>query len=115
MKKIILFVFALSLFANVNAQKKSQLEVKLAKIVSTVAQEMDLKKDKETFIFNTLLAERKSRMAQNKGKDLSQEEKKVLVQAGKKEVNKTLKQQFSNDEIKQINTIVREEYKKLNK
>jgi hypothetical protein len=115
MKKVILFVFALGLFANVNAQKKSNSEVKLAKNVSAIAEEMDLNKDKETFLYNTLLEEKKHRMSQIKGKELSKEEKKVIVKAAKKDTTKKLKAQFSSEEIKQVYALIKEQYQKSKK
>lgn len=115
MKKVILLVFALSLFSNVNAQKKSKFEVNLTKTVKVIADDMGLKKDKSTFLYNTLLEERNSRMAQNKGKDLSKEEKKVIAQAVKKEARKKLKKQFSNEEIKTIYASIREQNKNSKK
>ena len=115
MKKVILFVFVLSLFTNVNAQKKSQLEVKLGKSVAAISEEMDLKKDKETFLYNTLLEEKKSKMSQTKGKELSKEERKVIVQAAKKDTTKKLKKQFSSEEIKKIYALIREQYQKSKK
>lgn len=115
MKKVILFVFALSLFSNVNAQKQSKFEVNLTKSVKVIAEDMGLNKDISTFLYDTLLEERNSRMAQNKGKDLSKEEKKVIAQGAKKEATKKLKKQFSSEEIKTIYASLREQYQKSKK
>ena len=109
MKKLILFIAFIGLTFSANAQS-NKLKDKASSETEYVNATMKLSDVNKVFLYKTLLAQYDDFSKKSKG--LSKEEKKVIRKEGSKALKKELSKNFSKDEIKQINTLLKEKKEK---
>ena len=109
MKKFILFIAFIGLTFSVNAQS-DKLKDKAASETEYVHATMKLSDVNKVFLYKSLLTQYDEFSKKSKG--LSKEEKKVIRKEGSKALKKELQKNFSKDEIKQINALIKEKRQK---
>jgi uncharacterized protein YcbK (DUF882 family) len=67
---------------------------------------MKLKKAEKNFLYETILNSFDTTIKKARG--LTKEQKQLVYKEARKSLNKTLSKEYSKDEIKQINTLLRE-------
>ena len=104
LKKIVLILMLISFTITAQAQqKKSYAQQKAAENTTFVAKKMNLSKDKTTFLHSVLLNKYESNAEKNKDKNLSEEDKKAIYKQSYNDTQTKLAEQFSKEEITQIN------------
>ena len=109
MKKLILFIAFIGLTFSVNAQGK-KIKERASSETEYVNASMKLSDVNKAFLYKSLLTQYNDFSKKSKG--LSKEEKKVIRKEGYKTLKKELKKNFTKDEIKQINTLIKEKKEK---
>lgn len=108
LKTISVTILLICFTINTQAQQKKSYPQKRANAYTEyIALKMDLKSDKKTFLHEVLLAKYESNSTHNKNKSLSQDEKKEIYKQSFKETNAKLSEQFSKEEISQINELIK--------
>ncbi len=108
MKKLILFLAFIGLTLSVNAQNKKVKE-RATEATEFINKTMKLNDANKSFLYKTLLNSFDS--TYKKAKGVPKEQKKTVYKEARKSLNKALSEKFSKDEVKQINTLLKE-YKK---
>ena len=109
MKKLILFIAFIGITFSVNAQSK-RIKEKASSETEYVNASMKLSDVNKEFLYKSLLTQYDDISKKTKG--LSKEEKKVIRKEASKALKKELKNNFSKDEIKQINALIKEKKEK---
>ena len=112
MKKIILLIVLCGFLSTANAQRQSYQEKKATTNAQHIAEAMDLNESEQTLLYAILLDKYEETSKQIKGNDLSNEEKKVIYNKSFKDTNDKLSVLFSKEEIKSINSLLKEQNKK---
>ena len=77
-----------------------------------IADTMDLNESQQTVLYAILLGKYQETSKQIKGNDLSNEEKKIIYRQSFKDTNDKLSAIFSNEEIKTVNALLKEQNQK---
>lgn len=115
MKKIIFIVVILAFTVNSFAQKKGSPEQRANATTEYVAKNMDLSKKETKFLNKTLQTKFNDVSSKIKGNNFSKEEKKAIYKDSNKWVTNELKTKFSDKEVKQIFSLIKEFNKKNKK
>ena len=112
MKKI-LFIFTFLLtFSYANAQENKFAAKRAARAVAFISSEMDFTKAQAQFIEEALYSKYAGNGLKTRGKDLSNEEKKVVYRTAASATRKLLRQEFSKEEVLSIIKLERQSFKK---
>ena len=111
MKKIIfVFLFTIiSFFAE--AQENKFAAKRTANAIEYISSKMDLSESNIEFLKETLYNKYSTNASKIRGKDLTQEEKKLIYRAAYKETRQKLMSVFSNDQVNMITRLERESFK----
>ena len=112
MKKLIVLILFCGFLSTATAQKKSYQEKKATINAQHIADKMNLNDSQQTALYAVLLGKYDENSKQIKGNDLSNEEKKVIYNKSFKDTNDKLSAIFSKEEIKSINSLLKEQNKK---
>ncbi len=112
MKKIILLIVLCGFLSTANAQRQSYQEKKATTNAQYIADNMDLSDSQQTKLYSILLGKYQETSKQIKGNDLSNEEKKIIYKKSYKDTNDKLSALFSQEEIKTVNVLLKEQNKK---
>ena len=75
MKKILLLIALFGMITSGIAQKKSNFEKRAKRSSEAIADQMDLKKERKAFLYETILGRQERNLSQLKGKELTQGQK----------------------------------------
>ena len=112
MKKIILLIVLCGFLSTANAQRQSYQEKKATINAQHIADKMNLNDSQQTALYAILLGKYEETSKQIKGNDLSKQEKKIIYNKSYKDTNDKLSVLFSKEEIKSINSLLKEQNKK---
>lgn len=116
LKKSGLVILLICLAFITQAQReKSYAQQKADKNTVFVAKKMDLSKGKTTFLHNVLVDKYKSNAKKTKDTSLSQKAKQEIYKNSYKETQTKLAEQFSKEEIAQINKLLKQNSKEAKK
>jgi hypothetical protein len=102
MKKTIKIFFVL-LLCSFNSFAQNNYQTKRATSFSEyAAKQLELSKEDQKFLYDTFIAKFVKQQEKIKGKDLSDEEKKQVYKASRKELVKTLNGRFDSEKTKAI-------------
>ena len=108
MKKTINIIVLLLLISfNSNAQNKYQIK-RATSFSEYATTQLKLSKDDKKFLYDTYLAKFVAQREKTHGKDLSDEEKKQVYKASRKELVKTLNGRFNAEKTKAIMAAVKD-------
>jgi len=112
MKKLTFLIVLCGFLSTINAQKQSYQEKKATTNAQHIADTMDLNDSQQTVLYAILLGKYQETSKQIKGNDLSNEEKKIIYRQSFKDTNDKLSAIFSNEEIKTVNALLKEQNQK---
>ena len=112
MKKLTFLIVLCGFLSTTNAQKQSYQEKKATTNAQHIADTMDLNDSQQTVLYAILLGKYQETSKQIKGNDLSNEEKKIIYRQSFKDTNDKLSAIFSNEEIKTVNALLKEQNQK---
>jgi|TARA_Y100000389_G_scaffold180590_1_gene195534 glutamyl/glutaminyl-tRNA synthetase len=108
MKKTIKIFFVL-LLCSFNSFAQNNYQTKRATSFSEyAAKQVELSQEDQKFLYDTFIAKFVKQQEKIKGKDLSDEEKKQVYKASRKELVKTLNGRFDSEKTKAILAAVKE-------
>lgn len=108
MKKTIKIFFVL-LLCSFNSFAQNNYQTKRATSFSEyAAKQLELSQEDQKFLYDTFIAKFVKQQGKIKGKDLSDEEKKQVYKASRKELVKTLNGRFDSEKTKAILAAVKE-------
>jgi glutamyl/glutaminyl-tRNA synthetase len=108
MKKTIKILFVL-LLCSFNSFAQNNYQTKRATSFSEyAAKQVELSQEDQKFLYDTFIAKFVKQQEKIKGKDLSDEEKKQVYKASRKELVKTLNGRFDSEKTKAILAAVKE-------
>ena len=108
MKKTINIFFVL-LLCSFNSFAQNNYQTKRATSFSEyAAKQLELSQEDQKFLYDTFIAKFVKQQEKIKGKDLSDEEKKQVYKASRKELVKTLNGRFDSEKTKAILAAVKE-------
>jgi glutamyl/glutaminyl-tRNA synthetase len=108
MKKTIKIFFVL-LLCSFNSFAQNNYQTKRATSFSEyAAKQLELSQEDQKFLYDTFIAKFVKQQEKIKGKDLSDEEKKQVYKASRKELVKTLNGRFDSEKTKAILAAVKE-------
>ena len=105
MKKLFLFLAFIGLTLTVNAQNKRTKE-RATEATEFINKTMKLNDANKSFLYETILNSFDS--TAKKAKGLTKEQKKIVYKESRKLLNKALSEKFTKDQVKQINTLLKE-------
>lgn len=102
-------LFALLLVISFNASAQNNYQIKRATSFSEYATtQLKLTKEDQKFLYDTYIDKFIKQQEKIKGKDLSEEEKKQVYKASRKELVKTLNGRYDSEKTKAIMAAVKE-------
>ena len=108
LKTISITILLICFTINVQAQqKKTYPQKRAADYTEFISSEMNMNADQETYLHEVLLNKFETNSKRNKDNNLSQEEKKQLYKQSFKETSTKLSEQFSKEEVDQINELIK--------
>ncbi len=108
MKHLILMSAILAFSLTLNAQK-AKLQERVKSNSDYVAEKMNMNEENHTFLYETLLNHAEKTRAKKQG--LSKQERKAVNKEAKIALRKALGEKFSNDEVNQILSLLKEKRK----
>lgn len=111
MKKLIVLILFCGFLSTSTAQKKSYQEKKATINAQHIAEKMNLNDSQQTALYAILLGKYEETSKQIKG-NVSKQEKKIIYNKSYKDTNDKLSVLFSKEEIKSINSLLKEQNKK---
>ncbi|MDT0552863.1 hypothetical protein [Urechidicola vernalis] len=109
MKKLILLIAIIGFSLNGMAQKKSDFEKRAKRSSNAIADKMNLKKDRKTFLYEAILDKQKQNLARLKDQELTEDQKSEIYAETSRMMNEKLSEKFTQNEIQTINSLIREQ------